>query len=84
MKSIIISRVQSNKSENLVWMVCIQGSEQGKNFCRNAYTAMKVPMPFRNQQDVLAILWILQTWCSISAQTRPDSLRVRTSASMVV
>ena len=41
MKSIIISRVQSNKSENLVWMVCIQGTEQGKNFCRNAYTAMK-------------------------------------------
>ena len=41
MNSIIISRVQSNKSENLVWMVCIQGTEQGKNFCRNAYTAMK-------------------------------------------
>ena len=38
---IVISSVQSNKSENMVWMVCIQGTEQGKNYCRNAYTAMK-------------------------------------------
>ena len=39
--SIIISCVQSNKSENNVWMVCIQGTKSGRNYCRNAYTAMK-------------------------------------------
>ena len=39
--TIIISHVQSNRSENKVWMVCIQGTEQGRNFCRNAHTAMR-------------------------------------------
>ena len=39
--TIIISSVQSNRSENKVWMVCIQGTEQGKNYCRNAHTAMR-------------------------------------------
>lgn len=53
--TIIISNVQSNRSENKVWMVCIQGTDEGRNFCRNAHTAMRY-----------AFILKQRTGCSIS------------------
>lgn len=39
--TIQVASVPSNKSNNNVWAVFIQGQEENKTFCRNAWTAMK-------------------------------------------
>ena len=44
--SIVAEMVQSNKSENNVWMVAITGEEQGQAYCKSAYKAMRFAFPF--------------------------------------
>ena len=39
--NIQVASVPSNKSNNNVWAVFVQGQEENKTFCRNAWTAMK-------------------------------------------
>jgi|GEM_PF-606378 len=39
--SILVSSVRSNKSENNVWAVYVQGQEENKSYCKSAYKAMR-------------------------------------------
>ncbi|MBO5626782.1 MAG: hypothetical protein J5953_13475 [Prevotella sp.] len=39
--SILVESVQSNKSENMVWAVYVQGNEQDKSYCKSPYKAMR-------------------------------------------
>ena len=39
--SIFVSSVRSNKSENNVWAVYVQGQEENKSYCKSAYKAMR-------------------------------------------
>lgn len=41
MNTIVVNQAQSNKSENMVWVVSIKGQEEGRQFCRSARAAMK-------------------------------------------
>ena len=48
-----------------------------------AYTVYEGPDAVQQPAGRVAILWILQTWCSISVPTRRASSQARTSVSMV-
>ena len=39
--SILVSSVRSNKSENNVWAVYVQGQEEKKSYCKSPYKAMR-------------------------------------------
>ena len=39
--SILVSSVRSNKSENNVWAVYVQGQEEQKSYCKSPYKAMR-------------------------------------------
>jgi len=39
--SILVSSVRSNKSENNVWAVYVQGQEENKSYCKSPYKAMR-------------------------------------------
>ncbi len=41
MNSILVSSVRSNKSENNVWAVYVQGQEKNKSYCKSPYKAMR-------------------------------------------
>ena len=41
MNSILVSSVRSNKSENNVWAVYVQGQEEKKSYCKSPYKAMR-------------------------------------------
>ena len=41
MNSILVSSVRSNKSENNVWAVYVQGQEEHKSYCKSPYKAMR-------------------------------------------
>lgn len=41
MNSILVKSVRSNKSENNVWAVFVQGENQPKSFCTSPYKAMR-------------------------------------------
>ena len=41
MNSILVSSVRSNKSENNVWAVYVQGQEENKSYCKSPYKAMR-------------------------------------------
>ncbi|MBO4549695.1 MAG: hypothetical protein J5733_03100 [Bacteroidaceae bacterium] len=41
MNSILVSSVRSNKSENNVWAVYVQGQEEQKSYCKSPYKAMR-------------------------------------------
>ena len=42
MNQILVECVRSNKSNNMVWAVYVQGNEQNKNYCKNALNAMRL------------------------------------------
>jgi len=39
--SILVNCVRSNKSENNVWAVYVQGKEENKSYCKSPYKAMR-------------------------------------------
>lgn len=39
--SILVSSVRSNKSDNNVWAVYVQGQEENKGYCKSPYKAMR-------------------------------------------
>ncbi len=39
--SIFVSSVRSNKSDNRVWAVFVQGKEENKSYCKSPYKAMR-------------------------------------------
>ena len=39
--SILVSSVRSNKSQNNVWAVYVQGQEEQKSYCKSPYKAMR-------------------------------------------
>lgn len=41
MNSILVSNVRSNKSDNNVWAVYVQGQEENKSYCKSPYKAMR-------------------------------------------
>lgn len=41
MNTIIVNQAQSNKSENMVWVVSIEGQDDSRQFCKSARAAMK-------------------------------------------
>lgn len=41
MNSIVVNQAQSNKSENMVWVVSIEGQDESRQFCKSARAAMK-------------------------------------------
>lgn len=41
MNSILVTSVRSNKSENNVWAVYVQGQEEKKSYCKSPYKAMR-------------------------------------------
>jgi len=47
--SILVSCVRSNKSDNNVWAVSIQGEEQVKSYCTSPYKAMKYAFLLKKQ-----------------------------------
>lgn len=42
MNQILVECVRSNKSNNMVWAVYVQGNEQNKSYCKNAKSAMRL------------------------------------------
>lgn len=47
--SILVSNVRSNKSENMVWAVYVQGNEQEKCYCKSPYKAMRYAFYLKKQ-----------------------------------
>lgn len=41
MNTIVVNQAQSNKSENMVWVVSIEGQNDSRQFCKSARAAMK-------------------------------------------
>ena len=41
MNQILVESVHSNKSNNMVWAVYVQGNEQEKSYCKSPYKAMR-------------------------------------------
>ena len=41
MNTIVVNQAQSNKSENMVWVVYIEGQDDSRQFCKSARAAMK-------------------------------------------
>ena len=41
MNTIVVNQAQSNKSENIVWVVSIEGQDDSRQFCKSARSAMK-------------------------------------------
>ena len=41
MNTIVVNQAQSNKSENMVWVVSIEGQDDTRQFCKSARAAMK-------------------------------------------
>ena len=41
MNTSIVNQAQSNKSENMVWVVSIEGQDDSRQFCKSARAAMK-------------------------------------------
>lgn len=41
MNTIVVNQAQSNKSENMVWVVSIKGQDDSRQFCKSARAAMK-------------------------------------------
>lgn len=41
MNTIVVNQVQSNKSENMVWVVSIKGIEGSRQYCKSPRSAMK-------------------------------------------
>ena len=50
--SIIVSHVLSNRSDAMVWAVYVQGTEEYKNYCKNAYSAMKYAFMIKAQHGL--------------------------------
>ena len=49
---IIVSHVLSNRSNAMVWAVYVQGTEQYKNYCKSAYSAMKYAFLIKAQHGL--------------------------------
>ena len=47
--SILVSCVRSNKSDNNVWAVSVQGEEQVKSYCKSPYKAMRYAFLLKKQ-----------------------------------
>ena len=47
--SILVSCVRSNKSDNNVWAVSVQGEEQVKSYCKSPYKAMRMAFLLKKQ-----------------------------------
>lgn len=47
--SILVSCVRSNKSDNNVWAVSVQGEEQVKSYCKSPYKAMRFAFLLKKQ-----------------------------------
>ena len=41
MNTIVVNQAESNKSENMVWVVSIEGQDESRQFCKSARAAMK-------------------------------------------
>ena len=41
MNTIVVNQAQSNKSENMLWVVSIEGQDDSRQFCKSARAAMK-------------------------------------------
>lgn len=41
MNTIVVNQAQSNKSENMVWVVSIEGQDENRQYCKSARAAMK-------------------------------------------
>lgn len=41
MNTIVVNQAQSNKSENMVWVVSFEGQDDSRQFCKSARAAMK-------------------------------------------
>lgn len=41
MNTIVVNQTQSNKSNNNVWVVSIEGQDESRQFCKSARAAMK-------------------------------------------
>ena len=41
MNTIVVNQAQSNKSENMVWVVSIEGQDDSRQFCKSARATMK-------------------------------------------
>jgi len=48
-REIIVSVVKSNKSDNMVWAVAINGDEQPSAHCKSAYKAMRYMFLLKKQ-----------------------------------
>ena len=51
--SILVSCVRSNKSDNNVWAVSVQGEEQVKSYCKSPYKAMRYAFLLKKQTPSL-------------------------------
>ena len=49
MNQILVESVQSNKSNNRVWAVYVQGNEQEKSYCKSPYKAMRYAFFLKKQ-----------------------------------
>ena len=49
---IIVSHVLSNRSNAMVWAVYVLGTEQYKNYCKSAYSAMKYAFMIKAQHGL--------------------------------
>ncbi len=47
--SILVSSVRSNKSDNMVWAVYVQGQEENKSYCKSPYKAMRLAFFLKKQ-----------------------------------
>lgn len=47
--SILVDNVRSNKSDNMVWAVYVQGNEQQTCYCKSPYAAMKMAFLLKKQ-----------------------------------
>ena len=47
--SILVSSVRSNKSQNNVWAVYVQGQEENKSYCKSPYKAMRYAFFLKKQ-----------------------------------
>ena len=49
MNQILVESVHSNKSNNMVWAVYVQGNEQEKSYCKSPYKAMRMAFFLKKQ-----------------------------------
>ena len=49
MNQILVESVHSNKSNNMVWAVYVQGNEQDKCYCKSPYKAMRMAFYLKKQ-----------------------------------